>query len=121
MFCRVCGRPLKSKSSIAKGVGPACAKKLIIADRKDNADHAAEIENFVDEIREGNMAAKKCDKCGKKIRFIKRDGAKSLVVNATSSFYVPHPFGEQFVMTNGDLRHGVKVPDGILGYTLHKC
>ncbi|MFE8697951.1 DUF6011 domain-containing protein [Cytobacillus sp. FJAT-53684] len=28
MNCPVCNRPLKSKKSIAKGIGPVCEKKL---------------------------------------------------------------------------------------------
>lgn len=118
--CRVCGRPLKSKSSIAKGVGPGCEKKLLAANRKDTVDHAAEIENFIDEIKEENTV-KNCDRCGKAIRFIKREGDKALVVNATPGYYVPHPFGDRFVTVNGEIRRGAKVHDGILGYTLHKC
>lgn len=36
MICPVCNRPLKSKKSIAKGIGPVCEKKL--EQLKDNAD-----------------------------------------------------------------------------------
>lgn len=36
MNCPVCGRMLKSPKSIAKGIGPVCARKL--EKLKDNAD-----------------------------------------------------------------------------------
>lgn len=28
MICPVCNRPLKSQKSIARGIGPVCARKL---------------------------------------------------------------------------------------------
>jgi hypothetical protein len=36
MICPVCNRPLKSKKSIAKGIGPVCEKKM--EKLKDTAD-----------------------------------------------------------------------------------
>ncbi|MFS0776238.1 DUF6011 domain-containing protein [Neobacillus sp. 3P2-tot-E-2] len=36
MICPVCNRPLKSKKSVAKGIGPVCEKKL--EKLKDTAD-----------------------------------------------------------------------------------
>jgi hypothetical protein len=36
MICPVCNRPLKSRTSIARGIGPVCARKL--EQLKDNAD-----------------------------------------------------------------------------------
>ncbi|MGG0718711.1 DUF6011 domain-containing protein [Robertmurraya massiliosenegalensis] len=36
MICPMCSRPLKSPKSIAKGIGPVCARKL--ENLKDNAD-----------------------------------------------------------------------------------
>lgn len=56
MICLRCGRVLKNKRSIDRGFGPGCAKKMKLANIKDNADHAAEIEQlegqiFIDEIR----------------------------------------------------------------------
>lgn len=36
MNCPICKRPLKSKKSIAKGIGPVCERKL--ENIKDNAD-----------------------------------------------------------------------------------
>lgn len=36
MICPVCNRPLKSKRSVAKGIGPVCEKKL--EKLKDTAD-----------------------------------------------------------------------------------
>ncbi|WP_175596779.1 DUF6011 domain-containing protein [Bacillus sp. MRMR6] len=36
MICPVCNRPLRSKKSVAKGIGPVCEKKL--EKLKDNHD-----------------------------------------------------------------------------------
>ena len=57
MICLRCGRVLKSSSSISRGYGPGCAKKMKLEDIKDNAEHAAEIEeiegqlNILDELK----------------------------------------------------------------------
>ncbi|MFF2449340.1 DUF6011 domain-containing protein [Neobacillus sp. NPDC058068] len=37
MNCPICNRPLKSPKSVAKGIGPVCARKL--ENLKDNADN----------------------------------------------------------------------------------
>lgn len=58
MNCLRCGRALKNKRSIDRGYGPGCAKKMKLEDAKDNAIHAAEIEelegqlNILDEIEQ---------------------------------------------------------------------
>lgn len=118
MHCRVCGRILKSKESIDKGIGPGCEKKLLMADKKNNADHAADIEKYLGMV-EGDMD--KCDKCGRKIRFIGVKGDKPLIVDAKSFYFIPYAWGENFITTSGDTRRGVKARDGITGYSLHKC
>lgn len=124
--CRVCGRPLKSKKSAEKGIGPGCEKRLMYAESRMEAKKAAEraklskSENFIDEIKEENMK-RKCDRCGKEIRFIKRAGTKALVVNVTPVFFLPDDLGDIYVMTNGSTRRGTIAPDGIKGFILHSC
>lgn len=64
----------------------------------------------------------KCDKCGKRIRFIRRAGLKALKVNSDSSFFIPDDNGgEVFITTKGETRRGFKAQDGIKGFKLHEC
>lgn len=58
-FCLRCGRPLKNKTSIKRGYGPGCYKK-INKDKKKECESKVEIEEkfeiegqtFLDELRE---------------------------------------------------------------------
>lgn len=63
-----------------------------------------------------------CNKCGKAIRFIKREGKKALVVNAQAIYFIPDDSSrEEYVLTNGDIRKGISAPDGLRGFKLHQC
>lgn len=121
MRCRLCGRPLRSEESIRERIGPGCKKKIMTVQKNDYVDNAEDIQSYLDYLQEENEVSR-CDKCGKKIRFIKREKDKALVVNAKPYYFVPHPFGrESFVTSHGDIRKGEKVEDGIQGFKLHHC
>lgn len=62
-----------------------------------------------------------CSKCGKGIRFIKRTGAKALMVNDNPVYFIPNEDGIYYVQTNGTMRRGNVASDGIKGFTLHEC
>ncbi|MBC8590644.1 DUF6011 domain-containing protein [Wansuia hejianensis] len=60
-FCLRCGRALKNKSSIKRGYGPGCYKKINREEKKDkesqvdvNKEERIEIEGqiFIDELEE---------------------------------------------------------------------
>ena len=123
--CRVCGRPLRSRASAKKRIGPGCEKRLNAAEAKMEAiktklEKQKDNDNFIDEIKEEIMI-RKCDICGKEIRFIKRTGDKALVVNSKSFYFLPDDKGDVYVMNNGSMRRGNIAPDGLKGFTLHKC
>ncbi|WP_338749842.1 DUF6011 domain-containing protein [Bacillus sp. FJAT-52991] len=48
MICPVCNRPLKSKESIAKGIGPVCETKI-----KDHANEPLEGQTSIDDYLQG--------------------------------------------------------------------
>ena len=62
-----------------------------------------------------------CGRCGKEIRFIRRKGMKSLVVEKKTVFFVPDSYGEVQVISNGVMRRGTIVSDGLKGSILHNC
>ena len=63
----------------------------------------------------------RCGKCGKEIRFIKRKGDKSLIVNKNSVYFIPDLSGDRYFINAGVMRRGTVAADGLKGYTLHNC
>lgn len=63
----------------------------------------------------------KCTKCGKEIRFIKREGDKAIVVDKQPVYFVPDNLGVELFIHSGASRRGTRASDGLKGYTLHVC
>lgn len=63
----------------------------------------------------------KCNHCGRKIRFIKREGKKPLVVDCNPEYFVPDNHGVDNFIHNGIFRRGSRSNDGLQGYRLHNC
>ena len=63
----------------------------------------------------------KCNKCGKEIRFMRREGKKALVVDKHPVYFVPDSYGTELFIQSGVMRRGTRTLDGLKGYTLHAC
>lgn len=54
MNCPVCNRPLKSQSSIARGIGPVCERKLEkLKDKADEDQIKMELDNNAADVVQG--------------------------------------------------------------------
>lgn len=62
-----------------------------------------------------------CIKCGKEIRYIRRAGMKSLIVEKRTVFFVPDTSGDMYFIHGGVMRKGSFSPDGLKGSILHNC
>lgn len=63
-----------------------------------------------------------CGICGRKIKFVKRAGEKALIVNPRAVFIVPDDSSRyEYVLTNGKMRRGRVVADGLKAFVLHQC
>lgn len=68
-------------------------------------------------------APARCQKCGRRLEFIKNRNGNYVPVDPGQGFFIPdEAYGTSvFVTQNGEVRKGRRGADGLVGNLLHQC
>lgn len=64
---------------------------------------------------------KRCYRCYKEVRFIRRKKGRPIMVNANPVFFIPDDSGNSYMTSDGQFWRGRPASDGRIGFVIHNC